>query len=41
MVNLNEEKISKISDVDLKIEYLEARKEKDLLKMFDYKIIKR
>ena len=41
MVNLNEEKISKISDVDLKIINSIFEKEKDLLKMFDYKIIKR
>lgn len=41
MVNLNDEKISRISLDDLKVINSIFEKEKDLLNIFDYKIIKR
>ena len=41
MINLNEEKISKISDNDLEIINSVFVKEEELLNLFNYKILKR
>ena len=41
MTNLNSEKISKISDSDLRIINTVFKQEKDLLSSFNYKIIER